>query len=404
MDFYKFLAEFRWMTLEGPDILSSSSVMAIYDASFAQNRWCSALDAFIDNTRAQAVLMYDFDALRPLKYSRQAVDSEFAKQNSIIAAYNKMLASGETSNSDLEAFQYLQGQPPYSSVLDEEIWKLDEAFRQRPEIAFTIEKVGVFRRFLVPLSDDPSLKSGVIALYPKQLSSAPPQIDRKRMEILAPHLGKALEINRITQALRFRYNAALAALDMIDLAICLLDSQGRILLKNRRAQDLLLERDGIWEDRTGRLHCRSDEVLGALQQAIIAACKIAEGEDQNPTQEVDIPRSSSSVPLYAVTSALRDADMELEPGLTGAFLTIIDGNRAVDLQIDRVSKAYGFTKAEARVAALVAFGLSNREISERVEVGVETVKTHVASILSKSRSRNRLAFVWRLFQFSPPLL
>ena len=348
--------------------------------------------------------MYDFDALRPLHYSRQAVDSRFARQSTIIEDYNRMLAAGETAGSDLEAFDFLRRRAAGSAVLDSEIWTLDEAFRSRPEISYTIHKTGTFRRFLIKLSADPAATSGLIALYPNRHQDDPPLIDRCNMEVLAPHLGKALEVSRITQALRFHYKAALAALDMIDVAICLLDTYGHVLLKNRRADELFSLQDGIWVDRSGRLQCRSEDTGQALRQAVVSACLLAEGENRNPVQEVEIPRASSTVPLFAIASALRDADIELEPGLTGAFLTIVDGTRSLTPEIDRMSAAYRLTKAEARVALLIAGGLTNREISERVEVGTETVKSQVSSILRKTGCRHRLEFVWRLYQFSPPIL
>lgn len=45
---------------------------------------------------------------------------------------------------------------------------------------------------------------------------------------------------------------------------------------------------------------------------------------------------------------------------------------------------------ERRVAELVADGLSNPQIAERLVVGRETVKSHVASVLRKLGSANRV--------------
>jgi DNA-binding NarL/FixJ family response regulator len=47
------------------------------------------------------------------------------------------------------------------------------------------------------------------------------------------------------------------------------------------------------------------------------------------------------------------------------------------------------TDREADVLRLMATGLSNHEISERLGVGPQTVKTHVASVLAKTGSRDR---------------
>ncbi|KPI21595.1 response regulator transcription factor [Streptomyces sp. NPDC086989] len=47
------------------------------------------------------------------------------------------------------------------------------------------------------------------------------------------------------------------------------------------------------------------------------------------------------------------------------------------------------TDREADVLRLMATGLSNHEISERLGVGPQTVKSHVAAVLSKTGSRDR---------------
>jgi DNA-binding NarL/FixJ family response regulator len=56
-----------------------------------------------------------------------------------------------------------------------------------------------------------------------------------------------------------------------------------------------------------------------------------------------------------------------------------------------------FTEAEARVARLVADGLSNKEIAAELGVSVRTVEGHVSNILSKKGWSNRVEIARHVF-------
>jgi DNA-binding NarL/FixJ family response regulator len=50
----------------------------------------------------------------------------------------------------------------------------------------------------------------------------------------------------------------------------------------------------------------------------------------------------------------------------------------------------GQTAREQDVLDLVAEGLSNTEIADRLHIGVTTVKTHITSLMTKTESPNRV--------------
>ena len=64
--------------------------------------------------------------------------------------------------------------------------------------------------------------------------------------------------------------------------------------------------------------------------------------------------------------------------------------RAVHARVGAPAPAQGLTAREQDVLNLVADGLSNAEIADRLHIGVTTVKTHITSLMTKTNSPNRV--------------
>ncbi len=64
--------------------------------------------------------------------------------------------------------------------------------------------------------------------------------------------------------------------------------------------------------------------------------------------------------------------------------------RAVAARVEQPRPVNGLTARERDVLELVADGLSNTEIADRLHIGVTTVKTHITSLMTKTGSPNRV--------------
>jgi DNA-binding NarL/FixJ family response regulator len=64
--------------------------------------------------------------------------------------------------------------------------------------------------------------------------------------------------------------------------------------------------------------------------------------------------------------------------------------RAVNATAEQPRPMAGLTAREQDVLDLVGEGLSNTEIADRLHIGVTTVKTHIAALMTKTNSPNRV--------------
>jgi two-component system nitrate/nitrite response regulator NarL len=96
-----------------------------------------------------------------------------------------------------------------------------------------------------------------------------------------------------------------------------------------------------------------------------------------------VPRDASAALLAgaarAVAEGLQAIEPSLAPSLTAARLRTGDDDGSVEL----------LTAREREVLTLVAAGLANKQIAQRLKISEHTVKFHVAAILAKLGAQSR---------------
>lgn len=382
--------------------ISQDALMAIYDAAISDNKWSTAMDACTAAMGAEFSLFYEVSIAERVDYSLEKSCTGVERYVDLLAEHTRNRTMGQTSGYEWEGVSFIHKSKPWSVVRDDEIWELSGSYFDRPEISLPL-KNNIFRRSFVNLSDDPLSMRGLVFLYGQGLDAKLPADLLSNGPVFAPHVAKAAEIFRLTNGLRQKYHAVLTALDRIATGVLVTSDQGEIVVANLAARELLDNRDGLYTSRFGTLMAREDTANSALYDCISAVSATAVGENDNSGGIVKVPRLGSEAALVAVIAPLRDSEIEIDTGFTGSLITIVDPMRPVKVQTDLLSSAYGFTTAETRVASLLLQGLTNWEISEQIGVGRETVKSQVSTILAKSGCKNRVAFIWRIFQLSPPI-
>ncbi|MFN2539182.1 MAG: response regulator [Mycobacteriales bacterium] len=97
--------------------------------------------------------------------------------------------------------------------------------------------------------------------------------------------------------------------------------------------------------------------------------------------------------LLSAVHAVASGEARLDPAVTAAVIARVRrGGPRKSHPVDRL------TDREREVLVLLAQGLSNAEVAERLVVSTGTVKTHVASTLAKLGARDRVQAVIAAFE------
>lgn len=376
-------------------------LLSIYDAALSDRNWVRALDNCQRFLNADAALIYGACQTERAHFSLDKASASLRQFGHLIDQYNQLILEGRDSQFDLEGRKYVHHTSAYSVSLDSDIWSINDVYKTRPEIMIGMQG-GFLRRGFINLSNDPGYWGGLVLLYGRHCDlEIPPTVSTYGPQI-APHLAKAAEVFRITEGLRRRYNAVLSVLDQMLVGILVVTDRGDIVIANSVANAFLDAQDGLIRSQ-GKLAATNTDLRAELGHKIYSASATASGNSDQASATVELRRRSATTPLVAYISPLRDAEMELEKDFTGALVTLVDPSQPRDIDIDVLAELYCLTKAECRVADLVLKGLSNTSIAEHLGVGPETVKSQFSSVLAKTNCRNRVAFIWRVFQILPPI-
>src|SRR5690606_8285811 len=173
-----------------------------------------------------------------------------------------------------------------------------------------------------------------------------------------------------------RLEAHRAALDAISEPLLVLDLQGRELHRNRAFTNLL--KDEPDADRLLAEAYRESRTHGGdLLRLIQASGADAAREVRTPTRQY---RLRSTV----VTPGIL--------GSTGTIMVAFESAATPALPSAEALRApFGLTRREAEVTLLMAEGLSNQDVADRLFVSAHTARRHTESVLSKLGLRSRKA-------------
>lgn len=191
------------------------------------------------------------------------------------------------------------------------------------------------------------------------------------------------------------------ALNHVAVGIFLLDDQRKVLFRNRRAEELLNEADGISLSRDDMLRGEKPQQTQELRNIVDAAIASATSGTRKATEAVALSRSSGRRSLFAVACPLGRGPASPGEPVVGLFVT--DPERRLSAAAEAVAQLYGLSPAETRLALALARGLRLDEIADEFGISRNTVSYTMKNLFRKTET-DRQADLISLFIASPVAL
>jgi DNA-binding CsgD family transcriptional regulator/PAS domain-containing protein len=209
----------------------------------------------------------------------------------------------------------------------------------------------------------------------------------KLLHQLLPHVSRALRLHQQLALARTRADAGSAIMDRFPAGVIVLDAQGAVVATNETADALLARDDGL-VIRRGRLTAATAAEAAALAGLVGAAVR-RQGSDGAMVAS----RPSGLRPLMLRIEPL-PLQPELDPTGRGAVMVLVsDPERRTGPPTTLLTRYFGLTPAEARVATRIAQGKDVVEVAHELGVEPETTRTQLKRIFVKTRTHRQADLV-----------
>jgi DNA-binding CsgD family transcriptional regulator len=198
--------------------------------------------------------------------------------------------------------------------------------------------------------------------------------EKRKLALLSKRLSSAAAISR---ALGFSTaNAALDAFEVSNTAILLIDRFGNVIRANQSAEDLL---KGDVRISRGKIAAKDHNAARAVERAIH---QLLETRDAALAAPIPLPREGQlPILVYLIKLSSLSANSLAE---CKAVAVLIDPDKRWIPTETTLRASFGFTAAEARLAARISSGAALESVAESLGISKETGRNQLKSIFAKT--------------------
>ncbi len=231
-------------------------------------------------------------------------------------------------------------------------------------------------------------------------------LDREELALLralGPHLERALALDEHLERLDAEREASQSALDLLDVAVILVDRRGRPTWLNRRADLLVKANDGFGADRDGLLGA-TPEATAALRRSVADAVLTGAGRGTASGGALTLPRPSGRRPLAALVTPIAPERWRAMAPSSFAAVLVSDPDSVAAPPTFVLRQLWGLTGAEALLAREVVAGRSVKDAAASLGISIGTVRSQLGRVYAKTETGGQADLVVLLGSALPRML
>jgi DNA-binding CsgD family transcriptional regulator len=350
----------------------------LYAGTLDELAWRRGVLAITDRVRGASAVLFDIDPSREIVVG--------AESHGVEAEITERFAR-DWADKDLRLAPALRrpaAQPMFDRMLlPMRTWKASPIYN---EFLLEIDRPWLLTTWLCKGRS----KGRLFTIHGSRRRGPLEEQDGKTVLPFMAHLRRALEIRERFSTARIRAETLSSSLDRLSFGVVVLDGKGRLLEANEVAQALLRSDSGIARAPDGSLWLR-DPAGAQLRRWLFSGLP----PDENREGLLRVSRPATK-PLSIAVTRLPTTAPSCVGGSSRWMLLIFDPDRRVTGRVDTIARDLGISQREAEVASLVVSGYTLREVAQRLQITLNTARTHIKSIFAKTGCRSQIALATRI--------
>ncbi len=228
---------------------------------------------------------------------------------------------------------------------------------------------------------------GFISIVRSHLDTPFNQSDQQNLQLLIPHLSRALVINNTLKDKTVTIAAVENSFEHLSFAVLMLDERGKIVLCNNRARPFITNLKQLRSDYLIRL-----PNLNATQRLHTLIDCALHGSNHLRGGSITFFYQGEQYVVHCFPWCDRFNHINWL-GTRARCIIFIVSAEYLSGSPCHWKKAFGFSQAEASIANGLICGNTVKELADKLFVAESTVRFHVKNILKKTETKSQIAAV-----------